>query len=210
MLSARLHYKHPAKERAGLPPEGKIKRGRSVLRCTTQAVNLKAHFYFNCVGICIKRNFWPSWHPGGWMVLTSKAALFSGVCLHFQRGFCQSQVICICYKAVPIITHEPVEAFTHWKLPCGATGGWDKGDCAELIENRCSFAEDFCGLNLFNRRKNRWFRIFSGRYLNPCIVIISNLSDGLIWVFTMVQSTVLKLRRKKAFLFKSKDTNVKS
>lgn len=49
----------------------------------------------------------------------------------------------------------------------------------------------------FDRRENRWFRISSGRYLNPCIVSISNLPGGLIWVFTRVQSTVLRLRRKK-------------
>lgn len=160
----------------------------------------KLTFILIVLGCVLKESFWPSWHPGDWMVLTSKAALFSGMCLHFQRAFCQSQVIsgsvCI-YKAVPIITHESVEAFTHWKLPCGARGGWDKGDCAELVENRCSFAEDFCVFILFDRRENRWFRISSGRYLNPCIVSISNLPGGLIWVFTRVQSTVLRLRRKK-------------
>lgn len=169
----------------------------------------KLIFILIVLGYVLKESFWPSWHPGGWMVLTSKAALFSGVCLHFQRAFCQSQVICICYKAVPIITHEPGEAFTHWKLPCGATDGWDKGDCAELFFCRGFLCFEFCSTG-----GKKWFRISSGRYLNPCIVSISNLSDVLIWVFTMVQSTVLKLRKKKekkkAFLFKPKDTNVKS
>lgn len=170
----------------------------------------KHAFILIVLGCVLKESFWPSWHPGDWMVLTSKAALFSGLCLHFQRVFCQSQVttgsVCICYKAVPIFTRESVEAFTHWKVPCGAKGGWDTGGCAELGENHGSFAEDFCVLTLFNRRKNRWFRISSGRYLSPCIVSITSLFDGLIWVFTMVQSTVLNFRRKKTHFYLNQKT----
>lgn len=153
----------------------------------------------------LKESFWPSWHPGDRMVLTSKAnltsklALFSGVCLHFQRVFCQSQVttgnVYICYKAVPIIIHESVGAFTHWKLPCGATGGWDtlcRAGWKPLL-----FCRGFLCFDFVQWEENRCFRISSGKYQSPCIVSISSLFDGLIWVFSMVKSTVLKLRGKK-------------